>query len=102
MSDSKFPTWVDALDGLRKIVNNPEEYERETGVKVDWQQNPITPSQSDTPGDQKEQPKTVSLSETRSSLPEPDDPPEAVGVTAHKPPDGPAPKAGKAAKKQAQ
>jgi hypothetical protein len=66
MANSKFPTWGNALDGLRKVVNNPDEYERETGVKVDWQQNPISLEAQP----QKTEP-AVPSPEPTSSLPEP-------------------------------
>ncbi len=45
MAKLYFPTWVTALDGNRKIVQNPSEYFRETGIEVDEQLQPLKKSE---------------------------------------------------------
>ncbi len=93
MAKLYFPTWVTALDGNRKIVQNPLEYFRETGIEVDEQLQPIKkgelipaaleaqPQQAKPTGDQ--HPQTPSLSYDKAAqvrMPEatPAEPPSSL------------------------
>ena len=39
----KFPTWATNADGLKRICQDPEDYERHTGIRVDEMGNPVDP-----------------------------------------------------------
>lgn len=41
---SKWPTWATNSEGQKRICNNPEEYERHTGIAVDEKGNPLPPT----------------------------------------------------------
>lgn len=41
LNPAKWPAWVTALDGTKKIVKNPFEHERETGIRVDGDGAPL-------------------------------------------------------------